>query len=324
MSVPGHRPDQTANLPLHFPPLNVTTRTETIAGTAQKSILIDERILLQWAGSQMFGEAVARAIHDDLQAGRAPDLEAILTNPDMGADAQQDSALILNMLATNNLVMRFELRARKADSDQTLFAGTGAFDFFDDVRIEHTPKGSAGQKALDRWYTRLAMVLAEEFYFRAPLDYAYGGWHEIIRDTPVGFAKAPYLVKFWALEGDVLTSGPVFTSWYVDQHLCIFGGPGGEVPGSNAKLVIVPAWNRDPIDGAKAMVGFDQPYLQFHFVQQGGGVKFFFENNPWPGGFTVTLADGKFRFELGQAFIDKIRSNEGYAATLSRHSDDDF
>lgn len=324
LSRPGPRPDLSADLPLHYQALSIATPSHTLVGTAQKAILVTDQILVQWAGSPVFGQAVARAIGETVAAGRRLDIPALLLDPSMGADAQLDSALIISVLAPGDLVARFELRTRKADGGLTLYAGTGAFNFLDDVETVLTPQGLIDDRATDRWYARLALVLAEEFYFHEPLQYAYGGWHEIVRATPAGFCKAAYLVKFWTLKDGELTSGPVFTAWYVDQHLCILGATGGNGPQARSKLAIVPAWNRPPIDEATALTGFEQAYFQMHVVHQDGAMKFFWAPNPWPDGFGVALVEDKPRITIGREVLARVLSDDQRVATMSRPSEAEF
>jgi hypothetical protein len=321
VSVPGAHPDRAADLPLHGQPVVFATDNHTIVGTAQKSIILGDQVLIQWAGSQMVGEAVARSILEALESGRGVDLDTVLHDPEFGLASATDNAVIVHVHLPDRQMLRGAINVRNADGMDTVFAGTGAFNFLEDVETDLTARGIADGKATDRWYSRVALVLAEEFFFKDPLEHAYGGWHEVVLPLPWGgFGKASYLVKFWTIDDGKIISGPVFTSWYLDQHLCILGATGGHGPGERHKLVIVPAWNMPSIDAAAALAGFEQAMFQIHVVNNGGMMKFFWARNPWPNGFGIDLVDGQPQIAVGPEVVAKILSEDERAATMTRTS----
>jgi hypothetical protein len=262
-----------SGLPLTPRPIRVASDNHTLIGLAQKAVQFDDRHVLLWAGSEIVARHVWTGLAQAVLAEPATRLLDFVASLDLPDAEKGQVALVYHRLDPDGRFFREAFNAKRADIDgvDTFFAGTGDFHFIDDIRpIFATPDSNSYNSLLRDWLHRIGYVILSEAIDGENLEYAYGGWFEIVLYEDGRFKKIPYLIKLWEEREGIIKSAPCISGWYKDNHLCLLRSHVRKTASESSNDVTVV---RDPLrrtaienDRRNVIESYTKGALQIHLV----------------------------------------------------------
>lgn len=187
----------------------------------QKSIIITPHDLIQWAGLEIAGESIVRALYEWVASGRDLSVDTVIAIVAEQLDGMQDGKVSLIYSSIRNgtvSIHGFCAETNKLGDKPITYAGSGSYDFI----FDFDTKDVALKSGCEELFSRLVMTGLRESTLNSSLDSAaYGGWFELTICKEGEFYKAPYLIVLWSIIDGALTPDLIWDCHYEGFDLII-------------------------------------------------------------------------------------------------------
>lgn len=209
------------NWPLN--PGRIHSNKVAFVGHTQKSLLINRRMLFQWAGPALLARVAANRLRQDTKGFRSEPAAWVHKNL---ADLRLDECQFSFSWLHDSKVHAYFLNCRREilAYGVKISGGTGAFFLENNGLIETADTNVTRGRPSDGLRGALESVarcLMAELGYDDLWAFRFGGWYELVTRGGNGFEKIPYVVVLWNVSEKGFSPFGLIGSRYVKGWLAI-------------------------------------------------------------------------------------------------------
>lgn len=240
-------------------------------GMAQKMVILNECQTIMWAGNFQTAEKVIIQYYDYIRLKGTEPFRSFLEN-NFPFEEISKMQFIHTLKETSGRLhtTMVNVSPKSINGYDVIAAGSGCRDFFDSSEVVSQNYLPPDMQVRYEMVSRiLYSILSESFAFFAEypstiVSERYGGWWELTYQTSEGFAKTPYLVKYWTIKDGKLEGIKGYRCWYEGYNLKILVYVNDKEQ-KRVKLYDVPDMLQREISNNDALP-LQDPDLQMHIV----------------------------------------------------------
>jgi hypothetical protein len=201
-------------------PMSADVGKKALSGLGQKTVIFGNTRIM-WAGKQLDARMAIKALFD------ASDEGLNFIGEDEARQKFETSGVDLTNVSLIYSYLDHKMsREWSVDCEQIgpslVAAGSGEWDFFRNIVLPNRANPKDENEVFENLTAATFTKIAREI-FSPEYDFFYGGWFELTGIKDGRFKKMPIALKIWpVVDGQALSTGPLFFSHYFDHHLALY------------------------------------------------------------------------------------------------------